>query len=324
MFSQCESLKNKMRYKNKVLLLGGIITDHYFEVENYPGLGQDTLILNSFDKIGGCAINVAVTLNNLGSIPYIVSKLGDDQVGKKIWQYMQSLDLPTDCIVVIPGKNSGYCLTIIDRNGERTFFTYNGCEKEFSIKMLPVELLREISFVYISGYYLLNDLSTSMILEFLEGLRQNKCQILFDPGPLVGKIDPFQLLKMIGLSTWIVPNLSELAMIKLSLGIEADPVEWLLNQGCQYVVVKKGDQGVDFYSSGANLSLKSFRVKAIDSTGAGDSFAGGLIHALSNGENPTQALELAIACGAYIATIEGPHGIFTSEELKHFAALHKE
>lgn len=87
--SECfesRSMHDRMKPKNKVLLLGGIITDRYFEVEHYPDLGQDTLILNSFDKIGGCALNVAVTLNNLGSLPYIVSKLGDDEVGKKIEQ----------------------------------------------------------------------------------------------------------------------------------------------------------------------------------------------------------------------------------------------
>ena len=50
-----------------VLLLGGVLVDRCFQVEQYPESGQDTVIERAFERIGGCALNVAVTLNNLGS-----------------------------------------------------------------------------------------------------------------------------------------------------------------------------------------------------------------------------------------------------------------
>lgn len=313
-----------MKQQSKVLLLGGIIVDHYLEVDHYPAAGQDAIILNSFDKIGGCALNVGVTLHNLGSSPYIVSKLGDDLIGQEITRYVQSIQLPTSCLVLASGRKTGYCHTILDQEGERTFLTYIGVEKEFSADILPNELLKSISFVYITGYYLLNWQSTAAVLDLVKQLKRPKCQILFDPGPLVAHIDPAQLQEMMALSDWIIPNSSELEFIRQVLNFKTDPVRWLLDQGCRYVVVKNGEKGVDFYSVTSSFSLKGFQVKTVDTTGAGDSFTGGLIHALSNHLTTNQAVEFASACGAYTATIEGPHGFFTLQEIEQFIKNHKD
>ncbi len=313
-----------MSHQSKVLLLGGIIVDHYFEVDRYPASGQDAIILNSFDKIGGCALNVGVTLHNLGSIPYVVSKLGDDTVGQEIAHYVQSIPIPTSCLAIVPGGKTGYCHTILDQGGERTFLTYKGVEKEFSADSLPNDLLQNISFIYITGYYLLNRQSTAAVLALVKQLKRAECQILFDPGPLVAHIDPTQLQEVIALSDWTIPNSSELEFIQQALKFKTDPVKWLLDQGCQYVAVKKGAKGADIYSVASTFSFKGFRVKTVDTTGAGDSFAGGLIHALSNQLPATQAIEFASACGAYTATIEGPHGFFTLQEIEHFITSHKD
>ncbi|HEX7976762.1 MAG TPA: carbohydrate kinase family protein [Anaerolineales bacterium] len=313
-----------MKPENNVLLLGGIIIDRYFEVEVYPAPGQDTLIRNSYDKIGGCALNVAVTLNNLGSHPFIVSKRGDDEVGEKIEQYVRSIGLSTACIRTAPGQQTGYSLTIIDPAGERTFFTHKGVEKEFSSEMIPGDLLAGLAFAYVTGYYLLSQPTAGAVLELVEGLKQTSCQVVFDPGPLAGKIEPAQLQKMIALSDWIIPNVAELAIVHQVLGFPGDPLDWLLGHGARYVAVKKGEQGVDLHTGSSTQSIQGFRVKAIDTTGAGDSFVGGLIHGLIHHFDPVQAIELANACGAYTATIQGPHGIFSAEQLAQFISTSKD
>ena len=66
------------------------------------------------------------------------------------------------------------------------------------------------------------------------------------------------------------------------------------------------------------------RVTAVDSTGAGDSFAGGWMHALAHGAALRQAARLANACGALTTTFEGPHGTFSMEELHDFMATFKD
>lgn len=304
-----------MKDKKNVLLLGGVIVDRYYEVEDYPRAGQNAVILDSFDKVGGCAINVAVTLKNLGMLPYIVSKIGDDENGCFIMHYIKSLALPTECITIETNRKTGYCLTILPKIGECTFFTSKACESEFPSIALSDELCKNAAFVYITGYYLLDKNTASSVLEFIKKIKSIGCRILFDPGPLVTHMSNSHLSAILSLSNLIIPNQYELDLIRNKLVLPSDLFQWLFNQSCQYIVIKKGTEGVEIHTSKENLKVGAFRVKCVDSSGAGDSFAGGLIYALSHGFEFCEAIEFASGCGAYTVAVEGPHGIFSIEDI---------
>jgi ribokinase len=92
----------------------------------------------------------------------------------------------------------------------------------------------------------------------------------------------------------------------------------------QHLVVKKGAQGVTVHSRNGVFDKDSFKVNTVDSTGAGDSFAGGLIHALMKGMSLKDAVDFASACGAYATTITGPHGFFSEKDIIEFISSHKE
>jgi sugar/nucleoside kinase (ribokinase family) len=232
--------------------------------------------------------------------------------------------LPADCLAVEAGQKTGYCLTILDGKGERTFLTFNGHEKDFSADILPATVTAGTTFVYVTGYYLLNNESTARVLEELQRFNNSGCPILFDPGPLVGNIDPRQLTEMISLATVMTPNEHELVEIMKTLGITGDPVKHLLGMGVQHTVVKNGEHGVKVHSTDSAFTQEGFKVKVADSTGAGDSFAGGLIHALMQRMSLREAVEFASACGAYSTTITGPHGFFTKKDILEFISIHKE
>ena len=317
-------MQNHISGSRNVLLLGGIIVDRYYEVERYPEVGQDTLIRNSYDRVGGCALNVAVTLKNLGTLPYIVNKFGDDEIGKKIEKYIDILGMPTNCMLKASGRNSGYCLNILDSTGERTFLTYKGCEGEFSLENIQSVLAENFAFAYITGYYLLNLQTTPQVLELVQQLRQSGCQIMFDPGPLVGQTDPTQLREMLRLSNWLIPNAHELVIIQNKLEISGEMASWLLKNGVSNIAVKKGVDGVDIITIASNFTVPGFPVNTKDTTGAGDSFAGGLIHGLVNDYPLREAASLANACGAFTTLIEGPHGSFSLDDIRNFIATIKD
>jgi sugar/nucleoside kinase (ribokinase family) len=311
-------MQNQMKNSKNVLLLGGVVLDRYYEVDHYPEAGQDTLIHKFYDRVGGCTLNVAMTLNNLGSRPYIVNKMGDDEIGVMIEMYLQTMSIPTDYMMIAPGKQTGYCLNILDRSGERTFFTYKGCEMEFSLDEFPCVFSKDFAIAYITGYYLLNPQTTSNVMELVSRLRQNGCQILFDPGPLVGEMDCAQLHSLLMLSNWIIPNTNELMILQNKLGIHQDFASWFVEKSGGSLVIKKGSEGVDIFTSESSISVKGFPIKPKDTTGAGDSFAGGFIHALINSNSLKETARLANACGAFTATIEGPHGVFSLDDIYHF------
>jgi sugar/nucleoside kinase (ribokinase family) len=305
---------------NSVLLLGGIILDRYFEVYRYPEAGQDTLIQRSYDRVGGCCLNVAVTLNNLGTQPFIVDQFGDDETGIKIEKYIQSLHLPTACMLKAPGKQTGYCLTILDKSGERTFFTFKGCEEEFLPEGFPGKLNSGFALAYITGYYLINQQTASKVIDLAQRLIQNGCQVVFDPGALIGEMDAGQLRAVLSASDWLIPNLHEMMIIEHKLAIRENLVDWFLTLGKRGVLVKKGSQGVEVHTPETTMKLNSYSVHTRDTSGAGDSFAGGFIHGLANGYSLKASVELANICGAFTATVEGPHGFFSLQDINKFRA----
>jgi ribokinase len=308
----------------RVLLLGGIILDRYFEVERYPQAGQDALIRRAYDRVGGCCINVAVTLKNLGDAAYIANQFGEGEVGKKIEEYVEALGLAKDFMLKMPARESGYCLTILEGSGERTFFTFKGSEADFAAENFPGQSYSGFRFAYITGYFLLKRETAAQVIALARQLRQDGCQILFDPGPLVDEMDITQLGELVKGADWIVPNAGELALLQKKLEFGAGGMERLFEQGVKGVVVKKGSMGVDVYAPATQFSVGSFPVLVKDTTGAGDSFAGGLMHGLANGCTLGEAVALGNACGALTSTIEGPHGAFSLEELVNFMASFKE
>lgn len=308
----------------KTILLGGILLDRYLEVDHFPKVGQDTLIHRSFDLVGGCSLNVAVTLKNLGGRPYIVNKFGDDEIGSRIKQYVETLELPQDCMLLIPGGQTGYCLTVLDQTGERTFFTFRGCEIEYSPENIPSKLIADFSFVYVTGYYLLNPTTAKLVIDQIKQFHQKGSQILFDPGPLVNEIDQTQLRELMRVSDWFVPNSKELALIQQKIGVSENLVEWLFEQGITGVAVKKGGEGVDVFTPASNFTIKGFPVNPIDTNGAGDSFVGGFLYGLANKYPLRQAAMLANACGALTAKTKGSHTLFSLEDINLFISSFKD
>jgi len=309
-----------------VLLLGGIIVDHYYVIDKYPQQGQDTTIQRSFAKIGGCALNVGVTLGNLGVSPYVVSLLGRDAAGEQIEKYLAGRQLPTDLLRFVESGTTGYCLNMVDADDERTFFTYQGCQGDFPPDLSASELAASVDCVYVTGYFLGKEETCRRTLEFLaqwRGLGHRK-PVIFDPGPLVNKVARADLLRMLQLSDWLLPNFHELTIIAGMFDVREDPVVWLRDHGCGKVVVKQGASGATAYTADTVVKANGFAVQVKDTTGAGDSFIGGFIYGLLQGEPLEETLEWATACGAYTTTIEGPHASFTKQRITQFIESHKD
>lgn len=299
----------------KILLLGGVPLDRYYEVDRYPLVGQDTLIRSAFDRVGGCCLNVAVTLKSLGNDPSIVNQYGDDEAGKQISEYVRSLGISTEHMSKNSDRHTGYCLNILSKDGERTFFTYRGCEADFPEEMAAQDQSLDFAATFITGYYLLKQETAEAVIELIGRLRLTNCPVIFDPGPLVDEISTETLRKILTEADWVVPNAAEVAMMQRKIGLEGGFNPWFFKQGGCGIIVKKGGEGEEVFTAEDHFVHAGFKVNIQDTTGAGDSFAGGLIHGLVNGYPLAQTVAIASACGAITTTFKGPHGVFSMEEV---------
>lgn len=306
-----------MKLSNKVLVMGGVILDNYLVVDKYPAKGQDACIADSFERVGGCAVNVSATLKNLECEPYLVSTLGDDTRGTQIYEYLKKKGFKTDCIKAGSKERTGYCHIILDETGERTFLTYKGCEAFFSPGMIGDGIVGDISFVYLTGYYLLNQKYHEAILSMLKKLKAAGSKILFDPGPLVGNIDTGFLSDILEISNVVVPNAAEREKITEKLLIKEPFAEWCLKKGMELVVVKMGKRGAHAWNRDKYISVPTYKVDSKDTTGAGDSFAGGLIFSMINHYSIEETVKIANACGSITTSFVEPHAEFKIEDVMH-------
>jgi ribokinase len=277
------------------MIFGGVVLDRYLEMEKYPDRGQDGLIRKDFDIAGGCSINMAATFNNLGGNAHVVSYVGSDATGEEILDYMQRNGLSVKHVRPVSG-DTGYCLVILEENGERTFMTKKGVECTFDPEMLQIDKV-DIKNIMVTGYFLLSE-DAAKITDCLEKISGNCRYFLFDPGPLVADIKPEVLERILDMADIITVN-----------EVEAEGME-LPENSDKLIVIKRGKSGGEVIFSGERFSYRALEVEAVDTTGAGDSFAAGLMFGLASGMDVKQSVDLAVESSARTVALKGPHGFW--------------
>ena len=299
----------------QVLLLGGLLMDKYLVVGRYPERGEDTLVTRQFQKAGGSPYNVARTLQNLGLDPVLYSAISSDEAGRELARTVEREGLNPSALYPLEGEPTGCCMIVLDGEGERTFFTFRGCEGHFDPARLPRPMAEEAAAVFVTGIYLLYPGWSEKAVDFLEELASAGTPVLFDPGPLLGEMDPALLRRMVELASILTPNRQERRELERLLGIPSLP-EWGFARRLVCLAETWGEGGARLYTPEGAKTLPALPAQVVDTTGAGDSFAGGLLAGLLMGQTPLQAAWTASACGALTTEAVGAHPSFTWADVR--------
>ncbi|MFA6506107.1 MAG: carbohydrate kinase family protein [Treponemataceae bacterium] len=313
-----------MKNKGTILVMGGLVRDVVYCIDHYPARGMDAVITAKKEIPGGCPLNVAIALKNLGLNPYIVAALGDTAADRALAAYLSERGLLDDCVCAEKEGETGFCVNIVEKDGERTFLTYKGIESIFRESMIPDHLMPEISYVYLTGYYLQEREYYEPILNTLGRLRDRGAVILFDPGSLVSEIDPKTLSRVLELSFCVTPNEQEWKLIEHALKPKRSLLHRLFDGGTRLVLLKNGKHGVRAVTPEREVRSYPYDVATIDTTGAGDCFAAGILYSLVAGENLERSLAFAGACGSLATTFSGPHGEFDRTDIDRIIAEARE
>lgn len=295
--------------KKDIVLFGGLLLDRYFHIDRWPARGQDGFLEREESFVGGCSINMAVTVHNLGGQAYIATCIGSDKPAQDILCYLEKHGLSRHLVHTIPGT-TGSCLVFSEPEGERTFLTHKGAECVFSPVLARDILSTAPAWAGVTGYYLLGD-KPADILDCLEQLHMSGTKFLFDPSPMAGEIEPEILTRMVRISDILTPNAAELAPFGGEAGINR-----LITMG-KTIILTHGAAGGTVYTQGQTYDYSSAPCNVMDTTGAGDSFSGALLFAMANGYPMEQAVDLAARCAAKTCEICGPHGFWDMEESTH-------
>lgn len=292
-----------------IVIFGGLLLDRYFHIDRWPDRSQDGFFHREENFVGGCAINMAVTIHNLGGQAHVISCLGSDPVGQTIRDYLIQHRL-SQMLVHPTSGDTGSCLVFVEPEGERTFLTRKGAEGEFPPELAEQASALSPAWAGVTGYYLLGE-DAPRILDCLEQLHRDGTKILFDPSPLVGDIRPELLARMVAVSDVLTPNTTELPFLGSEAALPA------LTAAGKTVLLKRGAAGGSVYAPDEGFDYAGVPCTAVDTTGAGDSFSGALLHAMNEGRSLRESVALAAACAAKTVQLRGPHGFWNLEESNH-------
>lgn len=236
---------------------------------------------------GGAPANVAVTVSRLGGKASFIGKLGQDAFGDYLADVLEQNQVDSSHLFRTAEANTALAFVSLQENGEREFSFYRNPSADM---LLDKAELRDVVF---TSEDILHFCSVDLIeapvkyahLEALEKMKQAGGTIVFDPNVRLNLWpDPEMLKRTIQefLSYADILKISddELAFIT-GLDSEEAGIAQLLEAGPALLIYTKGSKGADLYFKGEKASVAGVRVKAVDTTGAGDSFIGAFLYQIA-------------------------------------------
>lgn len=292
-----------------VIAVGDVLVDNLYWVNAIPASGCDEMIIKSSRQSGGSAANTAVLLNTLGVNCCFCGKIGSDEIGREISKGLLAIGDDLRCLQKSSGK-TGYTLTLIEPNGERTMLSYRDSSAE-PLQMTDelIETVKEAKILFLSGYLLSTPLQADFVFNLSRIARDNNTIIMQDTSPIIGSIDRYIIKEMLSLTDVLMPNLQELLEISCTENVE-DGIRLLLDK-VPAIVIKMGNAGSRLVarndsklfveakqSTVIDCFVPAVPIKSTNTTGAGDSFNAGFIAAFLKGGEPKDWL----TSGNYVAS----------------------
>jgi len=299
----------------KILVIGSMNMDLVVETERYPEEGE-TLIGGKFEQIpGGKGANQALAAAKLGDQVEFIGACGDDSFAPKLKSSLKAGGAEIDNIFEIKGVSTGVAVITVDKKGNNRIIVSPGANYE-----LDSEKIEKIKDKIAEAEIILLQLEIPVdtIEKIVEIASKNKTKIILDPAP-AQKL-PADILTRVD---YLLPNEGELDLLlaEAENKSRAEKIEALLKMGVKNIIVTEGEKGINYYSQNNKLHLETLKVKAVDTTAAGDVFAGAFAASLIAENNLKKALEFAVQAAAYSVTKRGAQSsIPDKKELNEFLA----
>lgn len=286
---------------NKLVVLGSVNADHVLQVASFPRPGE-TLLGHSYAVIpGGKGANQAVAAARLGADIAFIACVGDDSFGHKMIKEFALDGINTQAVMVETDKPTGIAMIQVAATGENSI-----CISAEANACLTPERLMPHNQLIEQADTLLMQLETPIatITRAANIAKQAGTRVVLNPAPAQPLSD--ELLAVVDL---ITPNETEaelLTGIKVTDMASAQVAANVLHaKGISEVMITLGSQGVWISTDGIGKQVKGFRVDAVDTTAAGDTFNGGLLAGSQAGLALDEAIRFAHAAAAISVTRVG-------------------
>jgi len=284
-----------------VLVVGDVATDVVAVVSGEPAPGSDRPATIR-TRGGGAGANVAVHLARLGVPVVLAGCVGDDAAGRGLAAELTAAGVRT-ALRTVPGSSTATIVSLVEPGGQRSMLADRGAN--LALRPDDVPAPGPGDHLHLSGYALLDPGPRPAALAALAAAAAAGCTVSVDPastGPLRAYGTERWLADTAG-ATLLLPNAEEAALLTGCAGPEE--AARALAARHPAVAVSLGADGALWASGGEVLHRPAHPARVLDSTGAGDAFAAGLLAAWLAGRPPAEALDAGLALAATVVTRAG-------------------
>ena len=274
----------KEKSLKRILILGSAVIDVIVTIDRLPLAGKDIPGLQKGMLVGGCAFNVSKILDGL-QIPHeLCVPVGQGMYADRIREALH--ESGHEVLIEDDREDNGYCLSLVEKDGERTFISIDGIETKWQDGWLERLHAADYDYLYASGYgFQDGNSSGEVLLRFLGGKKAD-AKLILDPGPrLLGKQFEEKLLQ---LGPILEMNQAEAKAMGQSENV-CQAAENLHRRTGQPVIITMGQAGTLLHTTEGEEIIPTVPVKVIDTIGAGDSHTAGFIAALASGKSLREA-----------------------------------
>ena len=288
----------------EVVAVGRISVDLYARELHVGFEGQQ-----SFTKsIGGSPTNVAVAAARLGRRSALVTRVGDDAMGRYATSRLREFGVLTEFVGVQPGAQTPLALAALDPPETPQVAFYRGPsapDTRLEVADLPEDVVRRCGLLWMSlGALALGSTAESSRTWLAMRRRARHTVLDLDYRPaLWSGVDAARsaAAEAISGSTVVVGNLDECEMALQTRDPE-EAADLLLDRGVELAIVKMGAEGALFASRSGRWAIAPVPIDVVCGLGAGDAFGGALAHGLLADWEVTAIGRFASAAGAYVAS----------------------
>lgn len=265
----------------RVCVVGSINADLTFTVRNLPRPGQTVLASTLASAPGGKGGNQAVAAARAGARTALVAAVGDDPAGESLRAHLSTNAVEHDAVVSLAGP-SGSAVIVVDATGENHIVVAPGANA-----LLDVDTPEARTAIGAADVVLLQlEISPTTAIEAARQARAAGAVVMLNASP--GGTAAHHLLALSHLVDVVVVN-------------ETEAAEW--HWPVRHLVITRGSRGASYLGDDERFDVPALHVRAVDTTGAGDVFAGVLAAEWHSGYE--HALQRACAAGALATLVRG-------------------
>ncbi len=248
----------------------------------------------SFDRVllspGGCASNVAVGLGALGIGTAMVCKTGNDVAADILRRTWKKFDIDLNYAKVDPTVHTAVSIGLVDSDAQPRFIHTPGANGRLTIDDFTNELfdLEGVKILHIAGFFVLPGLLDERLADFLKRAHQAGWLVTLDVVNSKRYWKPEYLFSCLDQVDILLCNQVEARKLSGADGLR-ESGERLRQAGANCVIIKAGRDGCYLICDERAEMIPTSEVEVVDTTGAGDAFASGLLAALVRGKNLGEA-----------------------------------